>query len=152
MAIYPFPTNRTMASLAPSFALTAAPAHLKSASAAASLSFKPRVFYTSSAIFSLYPLALQCSSASNNNGGSSKSVVVAALAAVAELAEDSTELLQGDDGGATAVASKPKKGKAALPLKRDRVRLVNIFSSRFVSCFFILCVLTRMRFAVEMCP
>lgn len=46
------------------------------------------------------------------------------MAAEAEVAEDVEQ--EGEDGGEGAVAvlippSKPKKGKAALPLKRDRV-------------------------------
>ncbi|KAF2319713.1 hypothetical protein GH714_018179 [Hevea brasiliensis] len=91
------------------------------------LSFKPRTF-------SLYPWAL-------GSGGERKSskfvnlftqkeakfgtcsvVVAAALAAEAEVAEE----LEGREGGDVATATvappKPKKGKAALPLKRDRTR------------------------------
>ncbi|KAL0379863.1 UNVERIFIED_CONTAM: 50S ribosomal protein L1, chloroplastic [Sesamum angustifolium] len=59
----------------------------------------------------------------SDNGRLSKSFVGAALAAEAEVAEDAVEQPR-DDGGAVAVAvpTKPKKGKAALPLKRDRTR------------------------------
>ncbi|KAH6765880.1 Ribosomal protein L1p/L10e family [Perilla frutescens var. hirtella] len=117
-----------MASVAPSSALTAAAFHCQdlnsssSANSAASLSFKPRLFCNSSKIFSLYPLVLQCSRASANNGRLSKSLVAAALVAEPELEEEDLEQLQDNDGGAAAVATKPKKGKAALPLKRDRTR------------------------------
>ncbi|KAH6773793.1 PHD finger family protein [Perilla frutescens var. frutescens] len=73
-----------MASVAPSFALTAAALHCQdlnpsSSNFATSLSFKPRFFCNSTKIFSLYPLVLQCSRASANNGRLSKSLVAAAL-------------------------------------------------------------------------
>lgn len=50
-------------------------------------------------------------------------MIVAALAAEANVAEADTEAEEGVAvGGTDAVAApKPKKGKAALPLKRDRV-------------------------------
>ena len=53
-------------------------------------------------------------------------VVVAALAAEAEVAESVDELegAESSDGSittGTVTVPKPKKGKAALPLKRDRV-------------------------------
>lgn len=65
---------------------------------------------------------LQCSRVSDNNARISKSIVAAALVAEPELAEDVSEQQEEDGGGAAvAVATKPKKGKAALPLKRDRV-------------------------------
>ncbi|KAI3448859.1 hypothetical protein Pfo_005524 [Paulownia fortunei] len=116
-----------MASAAPSSTLTVASPHLQelnhSSTAATSLSFKPPFFFNSSKTFSLYPLVLQRSRVSDNVR-LSKSLVAAALAAEAELAEEALEQPQddGDDGGAVAVATKPKKGKAALPLKRDRTR------------------------------
>ncbi|PKI62954.1 hypothetical protein CRG98_016593, partial [Punica granatum] len=51
---------------------------------------------------------------------SGASLVVAAVAAEAEVAEEGVE----EEGGAvsTVAPPKPKKGKAALPLKRDRTR------------------------------
>lgn len=52
----------------------------------------------------------------------SKSFVVAAVATEDELAEVEQQEEGGGGGGAVAVATKPKKGKAALPLKRDRTR------------------------------
>ncbi|GMY22550.1 50S ribosomal protein L1, chloroplastic [Fagus crenata] len=61
-------------------------------------------------------------------GGSHYPVVVAAVAAEAEVAEavEGKEGEEGFDGPApvarTVVVTKPKKGKAALPLKRDRTR------------------------------
>lgn len=49
-------------------------------------------------------------------------VVVAALAAEAEVAEAVEEKgVEGVAESGTVTVSKPKKGKAALPLKRDRV-------------------------------
>lgn len=60
-------------------------------------------------------------------GGFYRHVVVAAVAAeVAEVAEDVEEKagVEGVDGSSavgTVTVTKPKKGKAALPLKRDRV-------------------------------
>lgn len=98
-----------------------------------SLSFKPK-FRT----FSLYPLVLQrrqritstwvdssspssSSSLTRESKASYDSVVVAAVAAEAEL-DESLDEKEGELGGGDAVpASKPKKGKAALLLKRDRV-------------------------------
>lgn len=68
---------------------------------------------------------LQCSSASDN-GRFSKSLVASALATESEMEEETVEQ-QETDGGGVAVATKPKKGKAALPLKRDRVCFVKIF-------------------------
>lgn len=55
--------------------------------------------------------------------------MVSALAAEAEVTEEASEQQQEDGGGgAVAVATKPKKGKAALPLKRDRVCVGKIFT------------------------
>lgn len=56
-------------------------------------------------------------------GGFYHHVVVAAAAVAAEVAED-VEEKEGVDGSSavgTVTVTKPKKGKAALPLKRDRV-------------------------------
>ncbi|CAA2952076.1 50S ribosomal L1, chloroplastic [Olea europaea subsp. europaea] len=90
-----------------------------------SLPFRPYtarkpLFFTSAKTFSLDPLVLQCSSASDN-GRFSKSLVASALATESEMEEETVEQ-QETDGGGVAVATKPKKGKAALPLKRDRTR------------------------------
>ncbi|CAI9764986.1 unnamed protein product [Fraxinus pennsylvanica] len=90
-----------------------------------SLSFNPPTarkpnFFASAKTFSVYPLVLQCSRESNN-GHFLKSLGVAALATESEVAEEVVEQ-QETDGGGVAVATKPKKGKAALPLKRDRTR------------------------------
>ncbi|XP_015952975.1 50S ribosomal protein L1, chloroplastic isoform X1 [Arachis duranensis] len=72
------------------------------------------------------------------------SAVVAALAAEVEVAEtvddtDEVDGAQASDGSATATpvtTTKPKKGKAALPLKRDRVNVIMIYhqtrSKRFL--------------------
>ncbi|KAL0291429.1 UNVERIFIED_CONTAM: 50S ribosomal protein L1, chloroplastic [Sesamum calycinum] len=120
-----------MASAAAPSTLTLPPPHpqdiLRPSIAPHSLSFrKPTnenpLFFSSTKTFSLYPLLLHRSRASDN-GRLSKSFVGAALAAEAEVAEDEVEQPR-DDGGAVAVAvpTKPKKGKAALPLKRDRTR------------------------------
>ncbi|EPS69025.1 ribosomal protein, partial [Genlisea aurea] len=70
-----------------------------------------------SKLFSLYPLVLQRSSRS----AASKSVLASASFAVEAAVEEE------ENGGETApppvaVVTKPKKGKAALPLKRDRTR------------------------------
>lgn len=43
------------------------------------------------------------------------------MAAEAEVEEEAAEPQLGDGGSSVAVATKAKKGKAALPLKRDRV-------------------------------
>ncbi|XP_059651903.1 large ribosomal subunit protein uL1c [Cornus florida] len=96
-----------------------------------SLSFKPKpLFYTSPKTFSLCPLVLQCRERKSCNWVDVSSpkygsypVVVAALAAEAELAE-AVEEEEGDlvGGVASTPPTKPKKGKAALPLKRDRRR------------------------------
>ncbi|KAK6163003.1 hypothetical protein DH2020_002844 [Rehmannia glutinosa] len=78
--------------------------------------------FSSTKTFFFYPLVLQCSRASDN-GRLSKSLVAAALATEADLAEEGVEQQQDDGGGvAVAVVTKPKKGKAALLLKRDRTR------------------------------
>ncbi|KAG8391191.1 hypothetical protein BUALT_Bualt01G0162000 [Buddleja alternifolia] len=86
-----------------------------------SLCFRKPVFSTKT--FSFYPLVLQCIRASGNGRSSSKSLVVTAAAALAEVDEEAVDQQQ-DGGGAAAVAvaTKPKKGKAALILKRDRTR------------------------------
>ncbi|OMO69720.1 Ribosomal protein L1 [Corchorus capsularis] len=81
---------------------------------------------------SLYPLVLRTSRdrksglkwANLSPHRHSKHAVVAAVAAEADLAE-ATEEKEGLAEGATATVTappKPKKGKAALPLKRDRTR------------------------------
>ncbi|XVE74202.1 hypothetical protein DITRI_Ditri11bG0179800 [Diplodiscus trichospermus] len=82
-------------------------------------------FNSNKPTFSLYPLVLKASN--DRKSGlkwanfcphrDSKHVVVAAVAAEAEVAEEK----EGVAEGATA-RPKPKKGKAALPLKRDRMR------------------------------
>lgn len=59
-------------------------------------------------------------------GGFYHHVVVAAAAVAAEVAEvaEDVEEKEGVDGSSavgTVTVTKPKKGKAALPLKRDRV-------------------------------
>ncbi|KAG6382307.1 hypothetical protein SASPL_158030 [Salvia splendens] len=70
---------------------------------------------------SLSPLLLQrhrlC-----DNGRLSKSFVVSAVATIDEVAIEGAEEQQEQSGGSVAVATKPKKGKAARPLKRDRTR------------------------------
>lgn len=84
-----------------------------------SLIFKSKpLLFTSHKSFSLHPLILQYKERKNGP------LVVAAMAAEAEVAEDVEQ--EGEESGEGAVAvvippSKPKKGKAALPLKRDRV-------------------------------
>uniref|UniRef100_A0A5B6ZPG2 Ribosomal protein n=1 Tax=Davidia involucrata TaxID=16924 RepID=A0A5B6ZPG2_DAVIN len=97
-----------------------------------SLSFKPKpLFFTSPKTFSIYPLVLQCRERKSCNWldvSSPKSgsypVVVAALAAEVEVAEDVEEQEGVVEGGVASSTppTKPKKGKAALPLKRDRTR------------------------------
>ncbi|XP_059311627.1 large ribosomal subunit protein uL1c [Lycium ferocissimum] len=83
-----------------------------------SLLFKPKpLFLTPHKSFCLHPLIIQYRE--RKNGG----VVVAAMAAEAEVEEAAVD--EEEEEGAVAVAiptSKPKKGKAALPLKRDRTR------------------------------
>ncbi|KAI8027034.1 hypothetical protein LOK49_LG02G01524, partial [Camellia lanceoleosa] len=50
-----------------------------------------------------------------------KAVVVATLAAEAEVAEETEQLQEGVvESGGVVTPTKPKKGKAALPLKSDR--------------------------------
>ncbi|KAL2461209.1 50S ribosomal protein L1 [Abeliophyllum distichum] len=94
--------------------------------APSSFSFKPptarkTLSFTSAKTFSLYPLVLQCSRASDN-GRFSKALVAAALATESEVVEEELLEQQETDGGGVAVVIKPKKGKAALPLKKDRTR------------------------------
>ncbi|RVX00277.1 50S ribosomal protein L1, chloroplastic [Vitis vinifera] len=86
---------------------------------APSLSFKTKPLFRA---FSLYPLALQARER-RPSGNGPYDVVVAALAAEAEVAE-AVEEVEGGEGDAvsTAPPPKPKKGKAALLLKRDRTR------------------------------
>lgn len=94
-------------------------------------SFAPIPNYPLSRTFSLYPLVLKptakCVHVSFSHSRSSHALV-AALAAEVEVAQtvDEDEDEGADDvGSATAtvaaVTTKPKTGKAALPLKRDRV-------------------------------
>ncbi|OIT07456.1 PREDICTED: 50S ribosomal protein L1, chloroplastic [Nicotiana attenuata] len=84
-----------------------------------SLLFKPKpLLFTPHKSFSLHPLILHYKERKSNG----PIVVAAAMAAEAEVDE-----AVGEEGGEAAVAvaiptSKPKKGKAALPLKRDRTR------------------------------
>ncbi|XP_075094091.1 large ribosomal subunit protein uL1c [Nicotiana tabacum] len=84
-----------------------------------SLLFKPKpLLFTPHKSFSLHPLILHYKERKSNG----PIVVTAAMAAEAEVDEAVDE--EGGEG-AVAVAiptSKPKKGKAALPLKRDRTR------------------------------
>ncbi|XP_057807773.1 50S ribosomal protein L1, chloroplastic [Salvia miltiorrhiza] len=103
------------------------PPHLqdlhRSCPASPSLSFrKPTkenlIFSAAAQSLSLSPLLLQCHRVCDN-ARFSKSFVVAAVATEDEVAE---EQQQEEGGAAVAVATKPKKGKAALPLKRDRTR------------------------------
>ncbi|KAK4424937.1 50S ribosomal protein L1, chloroplastic [Sesamum alatum] len=116
-----------MASTAPPSTLSLASTYCQdlnhsSSPASSSLAFKLPLFFNSTRTFSHFPLVLRCSRASEN-ARLSKSLAVAALAAEAELAEETLEQQQDDGGGvAVAVPAKPKKGKAALPLKRDRTR------------------------------
>ncbi|XP_073270558.1 large ribosomal subunit protein uL1c [Primulina huaijiensis] len=99
-------------------------AHSADAAAASSVSFKQKpIFFASTQTLSIRPLVLQCCRI--ENGRLSKSMVVAAasLTADTEVDEEGLQEQQDDGGGAAvAVATKPKKGKAALPLKRDRTR------------------------------
>ncbi|KAG6408501.1 hypothetical protein SASPL_131514 [Salvia splendens] len=102
------------------------PPHLQDlhrpSAASPSLSFgkptkKNQIFSAPAQSLSLSPLLLH-----RHNGRLSKSVVAAAVATEDEVAEEAAEEEQEQGGGAVAVATKPKKGKAALPLKRDRTR------------------------------
>ncbi|KAL1535077.1 ribosomal protein L1 [Salvia divinorum] len=91
-----------------------------------SLSFrKPtkenHIFSAAAQNVSLSPLLLQRHRVCDN-GRLSKSFFVAAVATEDEVAEEAAEEEQEQGGGAVALATKPKKGKAALPLKRDRTR------------------------------
>ncbi|KAL3516436.1 hypothetical protein ACH5RR_023338 [Cinchona calisaya] len=107
-----------------------------------SISFKPQpLLFNPTKTLSLFPLVLQCRDRKSSSSSSSSSsighwgvssdgsfsksaFVVAAVAEVAEAVEEQ----EGKDeagGGGVAVAApptKPKNGKAALPLKRDRMR------------------------------
>ncbi|KAL7204500.1 hypothetical protein ACSBR2_017555 [Camellia fascicularis] len=93
-----------------------------------SLSFKPKpCFFNFSNTFSLYPLVLHFTHTKSNNWIDVSSpnfpVVVAALAAEADLAEETEQLPEGVvESGVVVTPTKPKKGKAALPLKSDRRR------------------------------
>lgn len=96
------------------------------------LSFRPIAASSTANIFSLcHPLILQRRGGRSTNWVDLKfgrecrdHLVVAALAAeieVAEVVEENGE--EGNGGTATSALPKIKKGKAALPLKRDRVSL-----------------------------
>ncbi|KAL6981137.1 hypothetical protein U1Q18_022766 [Sarracenia purpurea var. burkii] len=97
-----------------------------------SLSFRPNQrFSNCSCAFSLYPFALNCRGRRKSNNlidsssppkPGSYPVVAAALAAEAEIEEDVEQ-----EKAVVTPPTKPKKGKAALPLKRDRGR-----SNRFL--------------------
>ncbi|XP_010269778.1 PREDICTED: 50S ribosomal protein L1, chloroplastic-like [Nelumbo nucifera] len=101
-------------------------------SEAPSLCFKPNPISSCSSCFSVFPLVLHSRGRKSCNWVQvtswreakfeSSIFVAAALAAEAEVAEDVTQ--EAVEGSAAAAASptKPKKGKAALPLKRDRTR------------------------------
>ncbi|CDP17822.1 unnamed protein product [Coffea canephora] len=111
-----------------------------SSSSSSLISFKPQpLFFNPTKALSLFPLVLQCkerkSSATSSSlghwgvssdGSFSKSAfVVAAVAEVADAVEEQVGEGEAGSGGGVAVAApptKPKKGKAALPLKRDRMR------------------------------
>ncbi|XP_011047354.1 PREDICTED: 50S ribosomal protein L1, chloroplastic-like [Populus euphratica] len=90
------------------------------------LSFKPKAL-------SLYPLVSERKSSNwvkfyaqtEAKSRPCRVVVAAALAAEAEVGEEVEETEGEEVGGvatATVIPTKPKKGKAALPLKRDRTR------------------------------
>ncbi|KAM3686072.1 hypothetical protein ACB098_11G172800 [Castanea mollissima] len=100
------------------------------------LSFKPKSLCTA---FCVHPLVLRPRerrtsrwvnvnlNKEGKTGGFYHRVVVAAAAVAAEVAEDVEEKegVEGVDGSSavgTVTVTKPKKGKAALPLKRDRRR------------------------------
>lgn len=70
--------------------------------------------------------------------GDSKSHLLAAVAAEAEVAEIDGE--SESEAAIVAPQSKPKKGKAALPLKRDRV----LFSLSFLLFFFALIIVCEL--------
>ncbi|KAI5681471.1 hypothetical protein M9H77_02699 [Catharanthus roseus] len=96
-----------------------------------SISLKPKPLLSNSGKnFSLFPLVLQLRERKTSaghwtapDGSFSKSLVVAAVAE-AEVSEDVAEQdVEGEGGVAvSAPPKKPRKGKAALPLKRDRLR------------------------------
>ncbi|KAF5953279.1 hypothetical protein HYC85_011223 [Camellia sinensis] len=96
-----------------------------------SLSFKLKpCLFNFSNTFSLYSLVLHFTHRKSNNwidvSSPNSPVVVAALSAEAELAEETEQLQEGVKGvvesGVVVIPTKPKKGKAALPLKSDRRR------------------------------
>ncbi|KAG6421830.1 hypothetical protein SASPL_118387 [Salvia splendens] len=94
--------------------------------ASPSLSFpkptkKNHFFSTAAQSLSLSPSLLHCHRVCDNVR-LSKSFVVSAVATIDEVAIEATEEQQEQSGGSVAVATKPKKGKAALPLNRDRTR------------------------------
>lgn len=116
-----------------------------------SISLKPKPLLSNSGKnFSLFPLVLQLRERKTSaghwtapDGSFSKSLVVAAVAE-AEVSEDVAEQdVEGEGGVAvSAPPKKPRKGKAALPLKRDRVCLqfifccfVNLLSFHFIFGF-----------------
>ncbi|KAM1049465.1 hypothetical protein ACFX2C_028566 [Malus domestica] len=88
------------------------------------VSFQPKPLFKT---FCLCPLALRPREIKPSKWANSEPhrVPAAALTAEAEVAEDvdeNEEVKGGDGSAAVAVSSKPKKGKAALLLKRDRTR------------------------------
>lgn len=95
-----------------------------------SLSAKPKTFFFARNL-SLYPVLPRkeikhdwgnISSSRESSSGSFR-VVVAALAAEAEVADEEEGAVGVLDG--STPPSKPKTGKAALPLKRDRVNMLD---------------------------
>ncbi|TQD91637.1 hypothetical protein C1H46_022820 [Malus baccata] len=97
------------------------------------VSFRPKPLFKT---FCLCPLALRPREIKPSKWANSEPhrVPAAALTAEADVAEDvdeNKEVKGGDGSAAVAVSSKPKKGKAALLLKRDRVSLFLVFCFKF---------------------
>ncbi|OAY44846.1 50S ribosomal protein L1, chloroplastic [Manihot esculenta] len=91
------------------------------------LSFKPKTFSLSRLALGSYgerksSKGISLYTQKEAKFGTCSVVVAASLAAEAEVAEEVEEKEEGDVPTATAAPPKPKKGKAALPLKRDRTR------------------------------
>lgn len=110
--------NSTMASCtAPSSLMLSHPQDLSS-----SLRSFPHTHRPISTTSSFYPLVLKPFKWLHREPNSRSShAVVAALAAEVQVPETVDDTEDGADDSAAATTAKPKKGKAALPLKRDRV-------------------------------
>lgn len=102
-------------------------------SSSSSLCFKPKpLFFNSPKTFTFHPLIFRCKDRKLSNWVTKKKSFV--VSAVAEV--DVEEVLDDglvENGVSSAPVGKPKKGKAALLLKRDRVCVCICFCHGFLN-------------------